>query len=174
MSVCPITYQRCATAFADVASGWPLHRHAALAKFYGLTADDARAALRGEPITFRPPPPEPSQTASAQPAFRERGTGRPRLPRSPGVMRIAEAAAWVVDMPIDQLLGTCRRKSHAHPRHAMMLVAFERGFTKGAIARTLDMDHTSIVNGVRQAVRHCAGNPSFAAMVREMHARLTA
>ncbi len=54
-----------------------------------------------------------------------------------------------IGVPEKDIIGDSRKYEHKIPRHLYWLYLFQNGFTKRSIARKFNMNHSTIINGLR-------------------------
>lgn len=65
------------------------------------------------------------------------------------IYAIAEAVAMLSGLTVDDIMGRRLDQHAAEARQLVMHVASRRGFSKSAIGRAMDRDHTTVAHGVR-------------------------
>ena len=65
------------------------------------------------------------------------------------VSAIAEAVALLIGLTVDDIMGRRRGQPAVEARQLVMYVAWRRGFSKCAIGRAMDRDHSTVVHGIR-------------------------
>lgn len=89
------------------------------------------------------------------------------------VYEIQQLTAETFGIEIDDILSPTRRRKIAWPRQvAMMLARQHTGYSLPRLGRLFKRDHSTILEGIRQAERRVANDRSLAATVRMMERRL--
>ncbi len=94
----------------------------------------------------------PEQQQSLCPECRTRlfAMAAANIPKS-RVKRIMSDVEEVYKLPHGSLSRKTRAVNISHPRQVAMMVAREAGCTPSDIARTMDLDHTSVIYGIKAA-----------------------
>lgn len=76
-----------------------------------------------------------------------------------------ERASAVTGIPVSDLRGPSRVRDICLIRWAAMAAMRSKGMTYPAIGRAMHRDHTTVINGVRQAGRYAARDAEYAQFV---------
>lgn len=97
-------------------------------------------------------------------------TSRPRDPRGPSLMAVADAVARACTLPRTQLFGAAHDRRTARARHLLMYLLRElcAGASFPTIGFFLNRDHTTVIYGVRRIARDLGRDEEL----RALHARL--
>jgi chromosomal replication initiation ATPase DnaA len=78
-------------------------------------------------------------------------------------------------IPVEAMRTMTRRPEHAHPRHMAMLLARKMtGKHYTTIGGIFSRDHSSVINGCRQARRRCLADRQHLKMLCEIRAKVLA
>lgn len=91
------------------------------------------------------------------------------VPRMRAIEEIAYAVADLYDIAPAELRGRARTKTIAEARLCCYLVARKcTRLSSVEIGDALGRDHTSVLMGIKSALRQCARDPYFAGVVAEL------
>lgn len=86
------------------------------------------------------------------------------------VEAIASAAGRSFFLKPGAIWTDSRQREISRARHAAFLVATEQGVSSTAIGRAFDMDHSTVVYGRQQALKHAAADADFSSALRQIRA----
>lgn len=92
-------------------------------------------------------------------------------PKTP-IRKMVKEAADIWDVCEKDILGSSRFRIHTLPRSAVMLLAYDQGYSSTLIARRLNrLDHTTILSGRDVAKWRCEKDPEFGPLFAELKFR---
>lgn len=87
---------------------------------------------------------------------------------APRVADIVAAASRITMIPQCEITGPQRKIHIVRVRHAVSLVAYKLGHSYSAIGRTLNRDHTTVINAVEQAEELAKSHAAFRILVGDI------